>query len=206
MLVDGFNDLHGFRASVPDDGEFDGVMGFAVPVLHVSVKERCTALLTFLSQFRQFNVEEVEVGQPPWFAIGSSEIVVPCVRVGSLDRFGKHGDVACGASDVGEYEACPAFVDVDSELGRHGRLGSRRVVVGNMASICSFAIGSVSSSSVWRTLRTTYRMPANRLGTPTIARITPRPFHQSADSHSRISFMPINLTVPLEVSHAVSEA
>lgn len=31
MLVDGFNDLHGFRASVPDDGEFDGVMGFAVP-------------------------------------------------------------------------------------------------------------------------------------------------------------------------------
>lgn len=39
MLVDGFNDLHGFRASVPDDGEFDGVMGFAVPVLHVSVKE-----------------------------------------------------------------------------------------------------------------------------------------------------------------------
>ena len=30
MLVDGFNDLHGFRASVPDDGEFDGVMGFGV--------------------------------------------------------------------------------------------------------------------------------------------------------------------------------
>lgn len=126
MLVDGFNDFHGFRASVPDDGEFDGVMGFAVPVLHVSVKERCTALLTFLSQFRQFNVEEVEVEQPPWFAIGSSARVAPCVRVGSLDRFGKHGDVACGASDVGEDEACPAFVDVDSELGRHGRLGSRR--------------------------------------------------------------------------------
>ena len=91
-------------------------------------------------------------------------------------------------------------------LGGMGGLGVAGVVVGNMASICSFAIGSVSSSSVWRTLRTTYRMPANRLGTPTIARITPRPFHQSADSHSRISFMPINLTVPLEVSHAVSEA
>ena len=53
MLVDGFNDLHGFRASVPDDGEFDGVMGFAVPVLHVSVKERGAALLTLLSQFRR---------------------------------------------------------------------------------------------------------------------------------------------------------
>lgn len=83
MLVDGFNDLHGFRASVPDDGEFDGVMGFAVPVLHVSVKERGAALLTLLSQFRQSKVEEVDVGQPPWFAIGSSKIVVPCVRVGS---------------------------------------------------------------------------------------------------------------------------
>lgn len=45
MLVDGFNDLHGFRASVPDDDEFDGVMGFAVPVLHVSVKECGAALL-----------------------------------------------------------------------------------------------------------------------------------------------------------------
>lgn len=55
MLVDGFNDLHGFRASVPDDGEFDGVMGFAVPVLHVSVKERGAALLSLLAQFRQFN-------------------------------------------------------------------------------------------------------------------------------------------------------
>lgn len=65
MLVDGFNDLHGFRASVPDDGEFDGVMGFAVPVLHVSVKERGAALLTLLSQFRQSKVEEVDVGQPP---------------------------------------------------------------------------------------------------------------------------------------------
>lgn len=53
MLVDGFNDLHGFRASVPDDGEFDGVMGFAVPVLHVSVKERGAALLTLLSQLEQ---------------------------------------------------------------------------------------------------------------------------------------------------------
>ena len=126
MLVDGFNDLHGFRASVPDDGEFDGVMGFAVPVLHVSVKERGAALLTLLSQFRQSNVEEVDVGQPPWFAIGSSEIVVPCVRVGSLDRFGKHGDVARGASDVGKDEARPAFVDVDSELGRHGWLASFR--------------------------------------------------------------------------------
>lgn len=61
MLVDGFNDLHGFRASVPDDGEFDGVMGFAVPVLHVSVKERGAALLTLLSQFRQSNVEESEL-------------------------------------------------------------------------------------------------------------------------------------------------
>lgn len=103
MLVDGFNDLHGFRASVPDDGEFDGVMGFAVPVFHVSVKERGAALLTLLSQFRQSNVEEVDVGQPPWFAIGSSEIVVPCVRVGSLDRFGKHGDVTRRASDDCQY-------------------------------------------------------------------------------------------------------
>lgn len=126
MLVDGFNDLHGFRASVPDDGEFDGVMGFAVPVLHVSVKERGAALLTLLSQFRQSKVEEVDVGQPPWFAIGSSKIVVPCVRVGSLDRFGKHGDVTRRASDVGKDEARPAFVDVDSELGRHGRLESSR--------------------------------------------------------------------------------
>lgn len=108
MLVDGFNDLHGFRASVPDDGEFDGVMCFAVPVLHVSVKECGAALLSLLAQFRQ-SVEEVEVGQRPWFAIGSSEIVVPCVRVGSLDRFGKHGDVARGASDVGEDEALPRF-------------------------------------------------------------------------------------------------
>ena len=89
MLVDGFNDLHGFRASVPDDGEFDGVMGFAVPVLHVSVKE-CG------------------------------------VRVGSLDRFGEHGDVTRGASDVGEDETRPAFVDINSEFWRHGRLGSRR--------------------------------------------------------------------------------
>lgn len=85
MLVDGFNDLHGFRASVPDDGEFDGVMGFAVPVLHVSVKECGAALLSLLAQFRQ-SVEEVEVGQRSWFAIGSSKTVVPCVRVGSLDR------------------------------------------------------------------------------------------------------------------------
>ena len=68
----------------------------------------------------------MDVGQPPWFAIGSSEIVVPCVRVGSLDRFGKHGDVARGASDVGKDEARPAFVDVDSELGRHGWLASCR--------------------------------------------------------------------------------
>ena len=74
MLVDGFNDLHGFRASVPDDGEFDGVMGFAVPVLHVSVKERGAALLSLLAQFRQFNVEEMNVGQRPWFAVGSCEL------------------------------------------------------------------------------------------------------------------------------------
>ena len=72
MLVDGFNDLHGFRASVPDDGEFDGVMGFAVPVLHVSVKECGAALLTLLAQFRQFNVEEMNVGQRPWFAVGAA--------------------------------------------------------------------------------------------------------------------------------------
>lgn len=91
-------------------------------------------------------------------------------------------------------------------FGGMGGLRVADVVVENMASICSLDIGLVSSSSVWRTLRTTYRMPANRLGTPTIARITPRPFHQSADSHSRISFMSINLSVPLEVSHAVSEA
>lgn len=126
MLVDGFNDLHGFRASVPDDGEFDGVMSFAVPVLHVSVKECGAALLSLLAQFRQFNVEEMNVGQRPWFAVGSSEMVVPCVRVGSLDRFGEHGDVTRGASDVGEDEALPAFVDVDSELGRHGWLVSCR--------------------------------------------------------------------------------
>ena len=50
MLVDGFNDLHGFRASVPDDGEFDGVMGFAVPVFHVSVKECGAALLSLLAE------------------------------------------------------------------------------------------------------------------------------------------------------------
>lgn len=126
MLVDGFNDLHGFRASVPDDGEFDGVIGFAVPVLHVSVKERGAALLSLLAQFRQFNVEEMNVGQRPWFAVGSSKIVVPCVRVGSLDRFSEHRDVARGASDVGKDEARPAFVDVDSELGRHGWLVSCR--------------------------------------------------------------------------------
>lgn len=126
MLVDGFNDLHGFRASIPDDGEFDGVMGFAVPVLHVSVKERGAALLSLLAQFRQFNVEEVDVGQRPWFAVGSSEMVVPCVRVGSLDRFGEHGDVTRRASDVGEDETRPAFVDINSEFWRHGRLGSRR--------------------------------------------------------------------------------
>ena len=75
MLVDGFNDLHGFRASVPDDGEFDGVMRFAVPVLHVSVKECGAALLSLLAQFRQFNVEEMNVGQRPWFAVGSSKMV-----------------------------------------------------------------------------------------------------------------------------------
>ena len=38
----------------------------------MSVKERGAALLTLLSQFRQSKVEEVDVGQPPWFAIGSS--------------------------------------------------------------------------------------------------------------------------------------
>lgn len=116
MLVDGFNDLHGFRASVPDDGEFDGVMGFAVPVLHVSVKECGAALLTLLAQFRQSNVEEVDVGQPPWFAIGSSEMVVPCVRVGSLDRFGEHGDVARGASDVGNPYRFHILADIRGQL------------------------------------------------------------------------------------------
>ena len=126
MLVDGFREFHRFRASVPDDGEFDGVMGFAVPVLHVSVKECGAALLSLLAQFRQFNVEEMNVGQRPWFAVGSSEMVVPCVRVGSLDRFGEHGDVTRRASDVGEDETRPAFVDINSEFWRHGRLGSRR--------------------------------------------------------------------------------
>ena len=147
MLVDGFNDLHGFRASVPDDGEFDGVMGFAVPVLHVSVKERGAALLTLLSQFRQSNVEEVDVGQPPWFAIGSSEIVVPCVRVGSLDRFGKHGDVARGASDVGKDEARPLSSMSILNLGGMGGLRVAGVVAGNMASISSFVIGVAGPSA-----------------------------------------------------------
>lgn len=117
-------------------------------------------------------------------------------------EFSRAGSVGNLVVPLGRSEA-EALRD---ELGGMGGLGVADVVVGNMASICSLDIGLVSSSSVWRTLRTTYRMPANRLGTPTIARITPRPFHQSADSHSRISLMSINLSVPLEVSHAVSEA